>query len=94
MFSEEVALAAARWVNTINAADSPGRWKPELEAWLAADPSHCKAFRAMKIAAWFRKASRPGATAQDMRELEIAIVGYPLPPPADGESSVSASDTD
>jgi ferric-dicitrate binding protein FerR (iron transport regulator) len=80
-FSEDVGLVAARWVNAINGADSPERWKAELESWLAADPSHRRAFRAMTIAACFRKAARSDATAQDMRELEVAILGHPLPSP-------------
>jgi ferric-dicitrate binding protein FerR (iron transport regulator) len=81
-FSEDVGLDAARWVNRINSADCADQWKPELASWLAADPSHRKAFRAMTIAACFRKAARPDATAQDMRELEVAILGHPLRPPA------------
>lgn len=80
-FSEDVGLAAARWVNRINGAIYSEQLKAELESWLAADPVHRKAFRAMSIAAYFRKAARLDATAQDMQELEVAILGHPLQPP-------------
>jgi ferric-dicitrate binding protein FerR (iron transport regulator) len=91
-FSEEVGLTAARWVIRINSGDCPGQRRPELESWLAADPSHRKAFRAMTIAACFRKAARPDATAQDMRELEVAILGHPLQPPAGSRSLATQED--
>lgn len=73
-FSDDVALRAARWVNRLHGDRSRERWKVEFEAWLAADPSHHKALRAMQIAACFLKAARPDATSQDLRDLEDLFV--------------------
>lgn len=81
MFSNEVGLDAAGWVIALEDAKEAERIRPFLEVWLAADPSHREAFRAMKIAACFRKAARPDATAEDMRALDVAILGKSLAPP-------------
>ena len=84
-FSDEVALAAARWVAKVDSAATPEGWRPEFEAWLEADPEHRSAFRAMTIAACFWKAARLEATAADQRELEIAILGHSLTCGADAD---------
>jgi hypothetical protein len=82
MFSDDVALAAARWVNQLHASETPQLSRPSLEAWLAADPAHRQAFRAMKLTLCFLNASSPTASTEDLRALEVALLGAPLAPKA------------
>jgi ferric-dicitrate binding protein FerR (iron transport regulator) len=75
MFSKQVGLAAAEWVVALDNFKVPQRLPPDLEAWLASDPSHRDAFRAMRIAACVRRAARPDATVEDLRDLDVVILG-------------------
>jgi hypothetical protein len=81
-FSDEIGLTAAGWVNRLMRtgllrAGRVERPPAALENWLASDAVHRHALRAMMIAAYFLKAARPNATADDHRELEVAILGEP-----------------